>query len=55
MIVQQVQIIDTRPDWMIKEDELMHCLHCRFFRRCVTRCGRKCKVLGGTVIPKLRR
>lgn len=50
-----IQIIDTRPAWMIKEDATMTCMHhCKFFSHCQTHCGSKCKVLGGSVIPKIR-
>lgn len=51
----QVTIIDTRPQWMIREDAVMTCLYqCDMFNRCKTRMGSECKVLGGHVIPKIR-
>ena len=52
----QVTIIDTRPDWMLREDRLMTCmLHCRIWRKCVSRMGEECKHLGGSEIPKIRK
>lgn len=49
----QVTIIDTRPQWMKDEDEMMMCMtRCHLFRRCRSRMGRRCKRLGGNEIPK---
>lgn len=50
----QVTIVDTRPKWQVKEDRIMACMHfCRDFRRCKSRIGHECKVLGGSEIPKI--
>lgn len=51
----QVEVIDTRPAWMIKEDGQYKCLQCREYRYCTTRVGEQCRKLGGKVIPKIRR
>lgn len=48
----QVTIIDTRPAWMKREDELVACMHCQLYRRCRSRFGYRCKMLGGSEIPK---
>ena len=50
----QVTIIDTRPQWMKQEDELMACMvHCPLFKRCKSKFGHKCKRLGGSEIPRI--
>lgn len=55
MAHNRVMIVDGRPDWMRKEDELMACLsRCPLFKRCSTRAGTACRHLGGDVIPKIR-
>lgn len=50
-----VTIVDTREEWMIREDQEMTCFwKCKYYQVCMTRCGNECKVLGGEVIPKIR-
>jgi hypothetical protein len=52
---KQVEITDTRPKWMKREDEWMICFErCPLFRRCQTRNGKDCKHQGGSAIPKIR-
>lgn len=52
----QVQIIDTRPEWMVEEDGQYKCLFkCREYRYCTSRVGASCRKLGGDIIPKIRR
>lgn len=51
----QVEITDSRPPWMIKEDGQYKCLQCREYRHCTSRVGEKSRKLGGKVIPKIRR
>src|SRR5690606_28174791 len=51
--MQKVVVIDTRPQWMKDEDEMMFCMtRCSLFRRCRSRFGHRCKRLGGNEIPK---
>lgn len=55
MRIGQVAIIDTRKDWMKREDDWMACrTRCPLFKRCATRIGSQCKKFGGDVIPKIR-
>lgn len=54
--MQQVEVIDTRPAWMIKEDKQHKCMFgCRDYGFCTLRDGEQCRKLGGKVIPKIRR
>lgn len=54
--MQQVEVIDTRPAWMIKEDKQHKCMfECRDYSNCATRAGERCRKFGGDVIPKIRR
>jgi hypothetical protein len=50
----EVTIIDTRPDWMRKEDNQVICMRCPLYRRCASRFGADCKRNGGLMIPKIR-
>jgi len=50
----QVTIIDTRPDWMRREDGQALCMRCPLFRRCASRFGADCRHKGGSKIPKIR-
>ena len=51
-----VVYIDTRPDWMKREDEYMKCFwECPLFLVCQSRMGADCKKFGGTEIPKIRK
>lgn len=52
--MMHVTIIDTRPDWMRREDGHALCMRCPFYRRCASRLGVDCKRLGGSEIPKIR-
>lgn len=50
-----IRIIDTRPEWIKKEDELMKCAWlCPLFKKCMTRFGNECKRFGGNEIPKIK-
>lgn len=51
-----VVYIDTRPDWMKREDEYMKCFwECELFRYCQSKFGADCKRFGGNEIPKIRK
>lgn len=51
----QVTIIDTRPKWVKREDDLFICqTYCKSFKRCSSRFGSNCKRFGGTEIPIIR-
>lgn len=51
----QVKIIDARPAWQRKEDNLAMCFNrCHDFYRCQTRQWTKCKHGSGQAIPKWR-
>lgn len=53
--VMSVTYIDTRKDWMIREDQEMTCFwKCKYYKNCLTKCGADCKVLGGDIIPKIQ-
>lgn len=53
--MQVFDFVDTRPKWMIKEDEMVACFfHCSNYNNCSSRFGQKCKQLGGEEIPKVK-
>ncbi|QBX91054.1 hypothetical protein PHGAL3_0015 [Phage Altai3] len=51
----EFRFVDSRPAWMIEEDNFMLCwTRCSLFRYCASRFGSECKRLGGDEIPKIR-
>jgi hypothetical protein len=50
----EVTIIDTRPPWMVKEDNQALCMRCPLYRRCASKMGTECNRNGGSKIPKIR-
>lgn len=53
-MVLNVTIVDSRPDWMRKEDGDYACYRCSFYKHCSSRIGYECNRLGGSEIPKIR-
>jgi len=53
--LQNVIIADDRPEWVIKEDQVMTCwTRCSLYKKCSSHHGFDCKKLGGTEIPKIK-
>jgi hypothetical protein len=53
--MQNVIIVDVRPEWVKLEDRVMACLtRCFLYKYCSSRHGMNCKQFGGSEIPKLR-
>lgn len=53
--MQKVIIADDRPNWMVREDNMMTCFfRCSLYKHCSSRFGVECTRQGGTKIPKVR-